>query len=259
MKALCASKALVHSDVLTYKVKLYIHRLGYYLSIVLPLNLIWDKLHRKNYHPDAAGIKDRIVADRKNPGESLFSWWGHRLKIDFDLKNLSVLEIGHGGAWFLAQALDLGAESATGVEISSELNIRASKVLNELGYRNFQLLLGNGKDLSVLSGRSFDLIFSNTVFQHLPTRTARKYLGEISKLLSEEGFCLIQALLSKTTSYKRLSSADLFSVAYKKEEFANLLIEANLRVSNFAEVEYGSPDTYWGIYLLKRGCGFREL
>jgi hypothetical protein len=54
---------------------------------------------------------------------------------------------------------------------------------------------------------------------------------------------------------KRLSSADLFSVAYSKDEFDSLISQSGLRVVAFAKEEYNSDKTFWGFYLVKKEFG----
>lgn len=232
--------------------KSFLHRCAYFLSIFLPLGFLWGKLHSRNYHPDLNGIKSRILEEKQSPEISLFKRWSDQLGHELDIHGKTVLEIGHGGAWYLAQALDAGASSVSGYEISANLNERAARALSELGYTKFDLLKGNGKDLEILKPRKFDLIFSITVLQHLPTRTTKRYLKGVHDLLKEDGFFVVQTLHSSTKSKKRLSVADLFSVAYSKPEFGKLLEQAGLRQIRYAEQNYGSEETFWGIYLLSK-------
>jgi hypothetical protein len=85
----------------------------------------------------------------------------------------------------------------------------------------------------------------------MPTRITKQYLKDISNLLASEGLCVIQTLNSHGSSMKRLSGADLFSVAYSKREFDKLLFSCGLQIIEYATEEYGSPQTYWGIYLVR--------
>lgn len=237
---------------LTSNLKLTSHRMAYWFSFFLPLGYFWSKLHSHDYHPKLDGIKSRISEARLDPSASLFSRWAKQLNHPLVLKNKTVLEIGHGGAWYLAEALDAGAAKVVGYEISAELNQRASTALQQLGYRNFKLVDGNGRDLDVVKKEKFDFIYSITVVQHLPTRTTKRYLRDVVELLERDGIFVVQTLHSYGKSMKRLSVADLFSVAYSKNEFANLLRQAELKQVSYAEEEYGSKETFWGIYLLKK-------
>lgn len=233
-------------------IKSALHRLAYVGSVILPLPLLWEKLHARNYHPAITGIIERIKKQQKEPENSLFVHFENLLSIPLDLKGKSILEIGHGGGWYLAQALDAGAQQVVGLEISEEINRRAGSALSSLGYTKFQLILGNGRDLKVLDSMKFDLIFTITVLQHMPTRNTRNYLNAISSLLAPNGVCIIQALNSYGSSMKRLSSADLFSVAYSKKEFDFLIVQSGLQVIAYASEEYGSDDTFWGIYMVEK-------
>jgi cyclopropane fatty-acyl-phospholipid synthase-like methyltransferase len=116
-------------------------------------------------------------------------------------------------------------------------------------------VLGNGRNLKVLESQKFDLIFTITVLQHMPTRFAKNYLSDITRLLALNGICVIQTLTSYGSSMKRLSSADLFSVAYSKDEFDYLISQSGLRVVAFAKEEYNSDKTFWGFYLVKKEFG----
>ena len=228
------------------------HRLAYSASIILPLTFLWDRLHNRDYHPKVDGIMERIYLQKMGQSKSLFVRLGERLNHPINLKNKSVLEIGHGGGWYLAEALDAGAAKVSGLEISDEINKRAKCALEMLDYRNFSLFLGNGKDLLVLRNSRYDFIFSITVLQHMPTRITKKYLRDIANFLASDGMCVIQTLNSYGSSMKRLSGADLFSVAYSKREFDKLILNCGLQIIEYAQEEYGSPQTYWGIYLLKK-------
>ena len=231
--------------------KFKLHQIAYSLSYFLPLGFFWSKLHSREYHPNLEGIKSRIVLSRLDPKGTLFAKWSSQLNYVIDLRKATVLEIGHGGAWYLASALDAGARKVIGYEISRDLNERASTALRELNYSDFQLFEGNGKDLSVLDGRKFNFIYSITVIQHLPTPTTRRYLRDVVDLLEADGICVLQTLHSYGKSTKRLSSSDLFSMAYSRNEFKSIVADSGLSIVSYAEEEYGSKETFWGIYLLK--------
>jgi len=235
---------------LTKSFKTNFLRLTYILNVFLPLNMIWNKLHKKDYHPDVEGIKKRINDSKGKPENSIFEWWKRHLGYPVSVSGLSVLEIGHGGGWFLADALDRGASKVVGLEISDEINNRGNQALNDLGYQNFQFLRGNGRNLSVLNGNSFDLIFSNTVFQHMPTRHTKNYLKNLRHLSSTQGTILVQILHSRSNSLKILSPSDLFSVSYSEREFLKILKDCGLTVSKYVEIDYGSAINFWGLYVL---------
>jgi ubiquinone/menaquinone biosynthesis C-methylase UbiE len=235
---------------LSKRIKTEILRTTYLLSIFLPINRIWNNIHKNNYHPDVEGIKARISDSKMNPENSIFEWWKQHLGYSVKVEGLSVLEIGHGGGWFLADALDRGAKRVVGLEISDEINSRSNQALNEMGYQNFQFVKGNGKNLAIINGCTFDLIFSNTVFQHMPTRHTKKYLRSLTQLTNSEGVILIQILHSKSKSLKVLSPSDLFSISYSKKEFFSILNNCSLSVSKYVEIDYGSDINYWGLYVL---------
>jgi SAM-dependent methyltransferase len=231
-------------------IKLQIHRFAYKLSFLLPLAYLWKRLHLNDYHPDVDGIKDRILRTREDSRFKLFERWSSQLEYKINLLDKSVLEIGHGGGWYLAEALDAGASSVTGYEIADEINLRANKAFTELGLTNFHFLKGDGRSLRAVSDKQYDFVFSITVLQHIPTRVTKRYLQEINHLLIPGGVCVLQVLQKHGASYKRLSKADLFSVAYSKKEFDEIVDGSGLKIKNYVIENYDSDETYWGVYLL---------
>jgi SAM-dependent methyltransferase len=228
------------------------HHFFYRFHMLVPKFLVWSRLHSENYHPDIEGIKLRIETAKADPHKySLLRFWGSHLGKDIDVANKRVLEIGHGGGWYLAEMIDAGSSLACGVEISLELNERAFQALTASGYSNFQLHLGNGKNLQVLQGLKFDFIYANTVVQHLSTFTFKKYLKDIRSILEEGGTCILQVLQTTSrSSQKRLSSSDLFSVAYTFQECQSLVTNSGMSINQYAEIHYGNDDHYWGLYVL---------
>lgn len=231
-----------------------IHGSLYKMHCLVPKDYIWSKLHAADYHPDTQGIVARIETARKNPSEySLIQFWSKHLNEDLVVSGKDVLEIGHGGGWYLAEMIDAGSRKVFGLEISAELNLRASQALAQTGYSNFQLVTGSGSDLSALRGSTFDFIYANTVVQHLSTQTLAKYLRDISGLLNDKGLCVLQVLQTQSSSSrKRFSRSDLFSVAYTTSEFNSLLLKYGFSLKDYAEIEYGGKDDYWGLYVFNR-------
>jgi cyclopropane fatty-acyl-phospholipid synthase-like methyltransferase len=231
-----------------------IHRSLYKLHFLVPKGFIWSKLHASDYHPGTHGIVARIETARKNPAEySLIQFWSKHLGVDLIVSGKDVLEIGHGGGWYLAEMLDAGSRKVFGLEISTELNLRATQALAQTGYSNFQLVTGSGNDLSALRNSTFDFIYANTVVQHLSTHTLEKYLRDIASLLNAEGLCVLQVLQTRSLlSRKRFSRSDLFSVAYTASEFKSLLLKYGFSLKHYAEIEYGGEDDFWGLYVFNQ-------
>lgn len=230
------------------------HYLLYKFHMLVPKSFIWSKLHSASYHPDVEGIKLRIETAKENPNKfSLLQFWGEHLGIDITVSNKSVLEIGHGGGWYLAEMMDAGALKVDGIEISRELNDRASQALISSGYSNFQLAFGNGKNLDVLRNSKFDLVYANTVIQHLSTFTLKRYMRDFRTIMTDDGKCMLQVLeTSSRFSQKRLSSSDLFSVAYTAKEFQSLVTRAGMVIDGYAKINYGKDGHYWGLYVLSK-------
>jgi 2-polyprenyl-3-methyl-5-hydroxy-6-metoxy-1,4-benzoquinol methylase len=183
---------------------------------------------------------------------SLFRRWETQLNTPVHLKNLNVLEIGHGGGWYLAEALRAGCSFAYGVEISSELNERASIAMKSLGYKNFQLQTTDGKSFGSNTPFNLDFIYSITVFQHIPKPYTENYLKLIQQHLGGEGSAVLQFLESKDNSYQRISKFDVLSIAYSKADLLEMFEAAGLVPLKYGFVDYDSPSDRWGIYMLKR-------
>ena len=233
--------------------KMLIHKFMYRFHLFVPKKYIWSRLHSSEYHPDVEGIITRIETAKRDPDEySLLQFWSTHLNYPLYVSGKRVLEVGHGGGWYLAEMLDSGASSVCGLEISGDLNMRALQGLRKLNYSNFELILGNGRNLSALNGLSFDFVYANTVVQHLSTKTLKNYLTDISRLLAPEGLCVLQVLQTRLpASQKRLSGADLFSVAYTSLEFESLLRTSGFTTLAFGEINYGTDEEFWGLYALK--------
>lgn len=230
------------------------HFFLYKFHMLVPKSLVWSKLHASSYHPDIEGIKQRIETAKANSSKySLLQFWGENLGIEINVLNKSVLEIGHGGGWYLAEMMDAGASKVEGLEISQELNNRASQALISSGYSNFRLELGNGRNLRVLRNSKYDVIYANTVIQHLSTFTLKRYLKDIKDILTDDGKCMLQVLqTSSKLSQKRLSGSDLFSVAYTSSEFQSLVTKTGMAVDSYAKINYGNDGHYWGLYVLSK-------
>lgn len=230
------------------------HYFLYKFHMLVPKSLIWSKLHASNYHPDVEGIKLRIETAKADSSKySLLQFWGENLGIEINVLSKSVLEIGHGGGWYLAEMMDAGALKVEGLEISQELNNRASQALISSGYSNFRLGFGNGKNLEVLRNSKYDLIYANTVIQHLSTFTLKRYMKDISAIMADGGKCMLQVLqTSSKFSQKRLSGSDLFSVAYTASEFQSLVTKTGMAIDSYVEITYGNDGHYWGLYVLSK-------
>jgi 2-polyprenyl-3-methyl-5-hydroxy-6-metoxy-1,4-benzoquinol methylase len=91
------------------------------------------------------------------------------------------------GVGRITQALAKRFDSVFGIDISESMVAKA-KQLNEHGDR-VRYVTG---DLSVLSGRKFDFIFSVYVIQHVPRSMQRDVLRSLVGLLTPDGLLAIQ-------------------------------------------------------------------
>lgn len=80
--------------------------------------------------------------------------------------------------------------SLTGIDVSGEMVARARERLADLD--NVRFVEGDGRTLAPLADRSFDLVFSHIVFQHVPRAVSTSYFAEAFRVLRPGGTFLFQ-------------------------------------------------------------------
>lgn len=212
----------------------------------------WQELHENGYHPDVEGIVSRI--QRHSRGE-LTSWIDFLQSIGVEVPSLKGRvfgEIGHGGGWYLAQALEAGASTAIGFEIDEGLNERASEALALLGFHAVELNLVDKSFSSLGKLANVDLLLCLTVIQHLEPIYLREYLGIIRENLKNEAIFICQVLQHDKPTAVRTSPSDTFSVRYSEADARQLFVDAGFEVTHYVRHDFESS-SYWGIFtLLKR-------
>ncbi len=101
----------------------------------------------------------------------------------------AALEIGCGIGRVL-QHLAPRCHELHGIDISAEMVEQARRRLAHLS--NVHVHVGNGYDLGPLDDESFDLVFSQFVFQHMPKTTAYNYFVEARRVLRPDGLLRFQ-------------------------------------------------------------------
>lgn len=113
--------------------------------------------------------------------------------LDIDFIGKRVWEIGCGNGRMTIPIAEVASEVvANDVSILMLSDCKAYCGLLQRHHSDPQLLLGGVDVLKKREDRSFDIIFSYIVFQHLTRLEVRQYLDEISRLLSTCGTAYLQ-------------------------------------------------------------------
>jgi SAM-dependent methyltransferase len=123
---------------------------------------------------------EREVADRLGAGADLGLPKEHESALDFGC-----------GLGRTARALGRRFGECVGVDISKEMVARA----RELGASepNCRFLVNTRPDLSIFGDRSFDLVYSSIVLQHMPSAEhVELYLRELVRVLRDGGLLVFQ-------------------------------------------------------------------
>ena len=105
------------------------------------------------------------------------------------------------GAGRLSAALADHVESVVGVDISPTMLAKARE-LDPTGRCEF--VENDRDDLSLFEDRSFDIVFSSLVLQHLPPPLAGRYLAEMLRVLRTGGVMVVQLATGPDRSIKGL-------------------------------------------------------
>lgn len=115
-----------------------------------------------------------------------------------DLTLGRVLDFGCG-AGRTALALREHSEAVVGVDISASM-LETARRLDVSGRCDF--VLNDRPDLSAFGDSDFDLAYSSLVLQHLPPEDARRFLGELGRVVRPGGAVVVQVATKPTASAK---------------------------------------------------------
>lgn len=173
------------------------------------------------------------------------------------LRDKTVLEIGFGGGWYLAQALAEGAQMVYGFEAADNVIRSTSDAFDRLGLGPYKFYMVDQRYLGALPPASIDVAFSITVFQHINPQATLNYLHTVSGALADGGYCLFQFVLNEKNPVKNSNTPGKEgAVAYTKAELDRMVLKAGLRTVVYAETwrDTGSGN-YWAWYKLARNTG----
>lgn len=145
-------------------------RINFLISSIIPQKLYWH----------IAGLINpwSSVLEGVNNPVKLYKESSNLVKILKKLKlitkNSAVLDIGCG-VGRLEYALAKEVKSCTGIDIAPSMIALAKKNIKA---KNIDFIVVNGKNLTQLKQKQFDLIFSIIVFQHLSREIFRNYIKQ---------------------------------------------------------------------------------
>ena len=212
----------------------------------------WDLLHKKDYHPSVKESVKRIT-DHKNQNIWLFDEWSKILEIDINVENKTILEIGFGGGWYLAQMLFRNASKVIGFEITEEIINKAKEVFQSLNLKNYEFFEVHEEFLNILDKNSVDIIFENTVFQHISEEITKNYLLSSKNVLKNDGIILCQFLMNDDDTIKTPYTKNKEGIVYySHKEILKLVDECNLRIEKYGDFEWKDErNSYWRLYIIK--------
>lgn len=214
----------------------------------------WIQLQKNGYFP---GVEENIIRiendikDIDDKRHNLFLEWSGILDMPIDCRDKTVLEIGHGGGWYLAQALTKGAALAIGIEIESLINSKADAALKHFNFKNFILYEADETCLKIVKEKNVDIIYCITVFQHTHPDITRTYLETAKDVLSPTGMIYCQFLMNDVNNSKNPLSGEGV-VRYSMKDITDLSNSLGLKIVKQGQLNYPNPhQDYWGIFALQ--------
>lgn len=220
----------------------------------------WGNLHKSNAYFIRVDDGSDDICDmirRRTAGEAcIISEIGRAHMAEAGaLRGKTVLEIGFGGGWYLAQALKEGASGVYGFEAADNIVRSASAAFDRLGLGPYQFYRVGGGYLDVLPRGSVDVAFSKTVFQHIHPRATAAYLRTVQGALRDGGYCLFQFLMNEKNPVRDSNIPDdEGQVSYTKAEVDSMVSGAGLQTLVYAETWMDDAGTgnYWAWYKLAK-------
>ena len=213
----------------------------------------WDLLHKKDYHPSVKEGVTRII-EHKNQNSWIFDEWSKILGIDIDVENKTILEIGFGGGWYLAQMLFRNASKVIGFEITENIINKAKVIFKLLDLKHYEFFEVQEEFLNILDKNSVDIIFEITVFQHISEEVTKNYLLSSKNVLKNDGIILFQFLMNDDAPIKNPYAKNKEGIVYySHKEILKLVDECNLRIEKYDDYRWKDEhNSYWRLYLIKK-------
>jgi SAM-dependent methyltransferase len=134
----------------------------------------WKNRHSKSYFPQMDEHRDWKIYDTMEP------WFNRHMKPKITDE---CLEIGCGYGQRMIP-LSRVTKSVDGIDIHETLLSKANELFDAHGAKNCSMTVLDGKSLP---DKLYDLVYSISVFQHMPRATVRRYYQETARVLKPDG------------------------------------------------------------------------
>jgi ubiquinone/menaquinone biosynthesis C-methylase UbiE len=152
-------------------------------------------------------------------------WWCGRLiealSMVQEFKGKDFLDIGCGTAGIVYSALHSGI-NAFGIDFSHYAIEKAKRLKPELSGRIFEC---SAHDLSIFDRDSFDFIFSNQVFEHIPEELVPEMLREIKRVMRPRATAWIGLVIDDETTEKDPNDPDKTHITLRSRVWWHKQIE----------------------------------
>lgn len=207
--------------------------LNFILSSFIPQKLYWHIVGL--VHPWES------VLEGLNRPEEVYKESGPIVRILKKLKLINrsseVLDIGCG-VGRLEYSLAKEVKFCVGIDIASSMIALAKKYIKA---ENVDFITVNGKDLTELRNRQFDLIFSIIVFQHLPRDIFKSYIIDSFKHLRKGGKLFFQIPIYTGPKPPEPPHKHPWAIrSYRLDELSKILKTAGFDSINFYSVSGNS-------------------
>lgn len=158
-------------------------------------------------------------------------------------KGAKLLDLGCGGGYFVRSLLDLGID-AWGIDVS-EYAIRQGRELYDLRDRIF---VGSVHDLSRWKDETFDFIYSQQVFEHLPEEFTINLVKECFRVHKPGGHMWAGLVLRSydIPADQKVSDRDPTHITVKHKDWWNdLFLQAGYRLCPDLEIRMVEQSDIW--------------
>ncbi len=138
-----------------------------------------------------------------------------------------------------------------GVDISKHIikicRQRFSRIKNVRFHHN------DGDNLSMFRPNMFDLVYSFTVFQHIPRSYFIQYLREMERVLKPGGFSLFNLLSGVNYDVQEGHYGTEWVIGYRRDDAKQLIKNVGLRVLRIAEWKISGLEPFWCWFVVSKG------
>lgn len=118
--------------------------------------------------------------------------------------------------------------------------------------RNVSFHHNDGSSLSLFKPKMFDLIYSFTVFQHIPRPFFIQYLREMERVLKPGGLALFNLLSGVNYDVQECHYGTEWVIGYRREDAKQLVKNAGLHVQRIAEWKIKGLEPFWCWFVVSK-------